>query len=69
MNHERLDAVLTWAPQLKVADTCSAEFEALRKIEKQSRTQRRRAEHLERHLDAKEDVCDCYEKVRRDIID
>lgn len=68
-NHKRLDALMSWAPLLQVGDTCEEEFEALRKIPRQSTAQRRRAVHLEKHLDAGEIVCDCYENVRRDIIE
>ena len=63
INHERLDALQTWAPQLKVEPTCAAEFEALRRIPKHSIAQDRRVQHLEYHLDRGDTICECYEKV------
>jgi hypothetical protein len=63
INHKRLDEVLTWAPQLQVEATCAAEFEALRRVGKPGEAQRRRMEHLEKHLDRGDVICECYETV------
>lgn len=66
IDHDRLDQIQNWSAVLGSVHTAAEEFEALRKIDKQSRSQRRRVQHLERHLDAGEVVCDCYEQVRSD---
>lgn len=62
VNHERLDQVLSWAYQVGSGTTTAEEFEGLRRLDKLSLAQWRRMQHLERHLDAEELVCDCYER-------
>lgn len=68
INHNRLDQITNWSPVLGCEPTVAEEFEALRKFAKRSRGQQRRIEHLERHLDAGELICDCYEEFRTDLL-
>lgn len=68
-NQRRIDQVTNGSCLLKCEPTAAAEFEALRKIPKLGRGQARRIKHLERHLDAGELICDCYEKLRTDLTD
>lgn len=65
--HDRLDAVLNWTVVLQVENKCEAEFDALRRLPKISGRQRRRISHLEKHLDAGDVICECYEKAIRPI--
>lgn len=69
LDHDRFDQVLSWAPFLGVdSDKVVNELSGLRSLSMpdRDRERRRRAEHLQRHIDAGEVICDCYEEARTD---
>lgn len=69
IDHDRLDQILSWAPQVCEGDGVAEKFEGLRRLgAKLSRSQARRAAHLERHLDAGVLVCDCFWSFRTDLL-
>lgn len=67
-NHSRLDQITNWSCYLKCGATAAEELEAFRKLDKYTRAQKRRVEHLQRHVDAGDVICNCYEEVRTDLL-